>query len=146
SEISIECDQRDVNRQVRDTIYSRQQIDVSSDERALADNADAQPGMLSQDFKNSACHSVATLCRLVRIGCGADDDGLAIEKLEMPVTSKAQRPTEDFGRVALDEDVPLERQPGREIVVSLAQDLGHLLVGGRALHDIAVRVPRVAVG
>src|SRR6202022_2503778 len=51
----------------------------------------------------------------------------------------------NLGRVLFDEDISLECQPGRKLVVRLAELVGHPVLGCGALHHVAVGVPRVAV-
>ena len=89
-------------------------VDVARDERALRNDGELQPGMLGEHLEDAARHLEVALGGLVRIGGGADDDGLALDEREMLVAAVAERAREDLGGVALDEDVALEGEPGRD--------------------------------
>ena len=63
----------------------------------------------------------------------------------MLVASVAQRPAQNFGRVVLDENVALEREPWRELRERFAECFFHPVVVRGALHHVAMCVSRVAV-
>src|SRR5438093_4280263 len=134
-----------MDREIRKPIDAGQQIDVPRDKRTLRDDRYAQPRMLGEDFQDAARDSESSLRWLIWICRGADNDCLALEELEMPVASESESTTQNLWSVSFDEDVALEREPGRKIVVSSAELLCHSLVGGGALHHIAMGVASVAV-
>ena len=146
SQLSIERDERDMKTEVGYPVDPRQNIDVSRDQRTLGDHHHAQSGMLSQHFQNTTSDLEATLGRLVRICRRADHYGFAREEREVLVASVTKRAAQNLGRVVLDENVALEREPGRKIGECIAQRFAHLVVTRRSLHHVAVRVPGVAVG
>ena len=74
----------------------------------------AQPRMLGEHLEDAARHLELSLGRLVRIGGGADHDRFALEQREMLVAAVAERAREHAAGVALDEDVSLEGEPGRD--------------------------------
>ena len=63
----------------------------------------------------------------------------------MLVAAMPQRARENFRRVLLDENVALEREPGRHRLVALGEDVFHSIIRSRALHDESVGIPRVTV-
>src|SRR5689334_11682592 len=102
--------------------------------------------MLGEDFQYPAGDSESSLGGLIRISGSADDDSLTLEQSQVTIAAEAQRSAQDFRCVFLDENIPLEREPGRQLVVCIAELLDHLVIVGGALHHPAVRVTRVAVG
>ena len=134
-----------MNREIRDPIDAGQQIDVSRDQRTLGDDHHTQSWVLGQYLEDPARDSESSLCRLIWICRGADHDRLAVEQLEMPVASKSESATQYLGCVSFDEDVALECEPGRHLVICFAECGGHFFVGRGALHHVAVGVARVAV-
>ena len=71
--------------------------------------------------------------------------GLALEQREMLVAAVAERAREDLAGVALDEDVSLEGEPRRDALDFGGGAVDEAVGGGCALHDVAMRVARVAV-
>ncbi len=145
-EIAVERDQREVDRQPRDARDARQQVDVARDERTLGDDADGQPRMLGQHLEHRPRDAIATLGRLKRIGRRADDDRLAGEEREMFLGAVSQRASQHVGRVLLDEDAALEREPRRHRSMRRSQLLVIGIRVGVAVEHPAMRVARVAVG
>src|SRR6185436_7173952 len=98
-----------------------------------------------ENLENSARDAKPPLGRLVGIGGCSDHDGFAGEQLEVLVAAESESPAQYFGRVFLDEDVPLKREPRRKLVVGFVQNVGHFFFARRPFHDVAMGVPRVAV-
>src|SRR5260221_7437577 len=67
-QFSIERDERDVKTQIRDSVDSRQHIDVASDQRTFRDHNHAQAWMVGEHLENSSCNLESSLGRLVWIG------------------------------------------------------------------------------
>ena len=82
--------------------------------------ASFSPGCSASTSRMSRVTLKCSLGGLVWIGGGADDDRLALEQLEVLVAAVAERACEDLGGVALDEDVSLEGEPGRDPLVRFA--------------------------
>ncbi len=101
--------------------------------------------MLGEHLEDAARHLEVSLGRLIRIGGGADDDRLAFDEREMLVAAEAEGAREDVGGVALDEDVALEGEPGRNALDLGGGAVDEAVGGGCALHDVAMCVARVAV-
>src|SRR5256885_3437384 len=101
--------------------------------------------MLGENLQNSARDTEFSLGGLIGVRRGADDDRFTLEQLEVTVASKSESSTENLRRISLDENVSLEREPWRQLLVRVAERVGHFFVGGGALHHIAMRVARVAI-
>ena len=105
-----------------------------------------QPGMIGQHLEHRSRDPKASLGGLKRIGGRADDDRLAVEQREVFLRAVSERFAQHVGRVLLDEDAPLEREPGRHLVARRLQ-VGVLGIRRRvAVEHPAMGVARVAVG
>src|ERR1043166_8346241 len=102
--------------------------------------------MFRDHLENSARDLESPLGRLVWVGRCADHYRFALEKREMPVASVTKRAAQNIGRVVLDENGSFKREPGRKIRERFAECFAHFVVIRSALHNVAVRIPGVAIG
>ena len=135
-----------MNVQLGNPVDSRQHVDVARDQRALGDDAHLESGMIGEHLEYSPGHPEPALARLIWIGRRADYDRLAFEKCEMPVASMPKRARENFRGVVLYEDIPLECEPWRHLLISIAENILHSIAVVRALHHVPVSVARVTIG
>src|SRR2546423_7483384 len=134
-----------MNRQIRVSVDTGEYVDVPRDQRTLGDDRHRKAGMFGEHFENSSRDSESPLGRLIRISRSADDDGLALEQTKMTIAAESQSSAQDLGRVLLDEDVALEREPRWQFVVRFTEFLNHFVVVGGSFHHPAMGVSGVAV-
>src|SRR5688500_7908868 len=99
-----------------------EEIDVARDQRTFRHDPETQPFVLGEHLENAPRDPEAPLSGLVRIRRRADADPLSSEKIEVLVGTMAQRLAKHLGRVLLHEDLPLEREPGRERLERFTQE------------------------
>src|SRR4051812_48885194 len=101
--------------------------------------------MIREDLEDRARDPEASFRRLIWIGCGADGQPLALDERDVSIRSLPERFPKHIRRVFLDEDAPLEREPGNHLP-KIARHLDAIGIARRGTFEgIAVRISCVAV-
>src|SRR5262252_9001523 len=134
-----------MDRERRALRDSTKDVRITSNERTLRDDNDREPLMCSERLEHAPRDSESTLRRLIRIGCRTHDDDFAARQRLETRTAGPQLVSENGGRVAFHEHMPLEREPWR-YGFNLSSEL--VARGGgrqRPIDCIAMGVARVAI-